>query len=108
MVWPSAAILRTSAGCSEAGLPIRKNVARTHSWASAARTRGVVGCEDDLVIFQRQRLWKVFQADPRRGGRVDAKNARGAERPLARTVRCPGRHAPRHRGDEGGPQQVRE
>ena len=30
-VWPSAAIRRTSSGCSEAGLPIRKKVARTHS-----------------------------------------------------------------------------
>src|SRR5205807_154467 len=43
MVWPSAAIRRTSLGCSEAGLPIRKNVARTHSWASAVSTRDVVG-----------------------------------------------------------------
>ena len=30
-------------GCSEAGLPIRKKVARTHSRASAASTFGVVG-----------------------------------------------------------------
>src|SRR5229473_2959569 len=43
MVWPSAAILRTRSGCSDAGFPIRKKVARTHSWASAASTRGVVG-----------------------------------------------------------------
>src|SRR3981189_852806 len=43
MVWPSAAILRTRSGCSDAGLPIRKNVACTHSVASAASTRGAVG-----------------------------------------------------------------
>ena len=39
---PAAAILRTSSGCSEAGLPIRKKVARTHSCASAASIFGVV------------------------------------------------------------------
>src|SRR3981189_3076953 len=43
MVGPSAAILCTRSGCSDAGLPIRKNVACTHSLASAASTRGVVG-----------------------------------------------------------------
>src|ERR1700757_699396 len=43
MVWPPAAISRTISGCSEAGLPIRKKVACTHSWASAARTFLVVG-----------------------------------------------------------------
>src|SRR6516162_1547 len=43
MVWPSAAIRRTRSGCSEAGLPIRKNVARTHSRASSASTFDVVG-----------------------------------------------------------------
>src|ERR1700684_2382916 len=42
MVWPSAAILRTRSGGSDAGLPIRKNVAWTHSWANAPSTRVVV------------------------------------------------------------------
>ncbi len=72
MVWPSAAILRTSSGCSEAGLPIRKNVACTHSCASAASTFGVVGRprpvvegQHHLVVLQRQRLRKTLQADAR-------------------------------------------
>src|ERR1700731_1345256 len=43
MVWPSAAIRRNRSGCADAGLPSTKNVARTHSAASAARIFGVVG-----------------------------------------------------------------
>ena len=42
MVWPRAAIFRTISGWAEALRPIRKNVASTHSCASAASTFGVV------------------------------------------------------------------
>src|SRR5579864_7823388 len=42
-VWPEAAIRRTSSGYGAAFLPIKKKVACTHSWASAASTRDVVG-----------------------------------------------------------------
>ncbi len=112
MVWPSAAIRRTSAGCSDAGLPIRKNVARTHSCASAASTRDVVAGpravvegQHDLAIRKRQGLRKALQAHPRRGGGIDGENARSPERSGARTVRRLRRRGPRDRGDNGSSKQ---
>ena len=56
------------------------------------RPRAVIEGQHHLMIPQRQRLRKVLQPDPRRGGGIDMKNARGAERVLARTFR---RLAPR-------------
>ena len=115
MVWPWAAIVRTISGCSEAGLPIRKKVARTHSCASAASTfdvvrgpRPVVEGQHHLVVFERQRLRKTLQAHARRGRGIDGENARGAERVLARAFggRC--RRHPGHRGGDGRAQRVDE
>jgi hypothetical protein len=79
-----------------------------HFWRKAAASApgAVIERQHDLVIPKRQRLWKAFQADPRGGGGIDAEDARGAERSLARTVRCVGRRAPRHRSDEGNPKDV--
>ena len=81
-------------GVRKPALPIRKKVARTHSMGQrrqhlrrGRRPWAVVECQHHLVIPERQRLREVFQADPRRGGGIDLKNARGAERSLARTIR---------------------
>ncbi|MEY9919789.1 hypothetical protein ABIF99_006104 [Bradyrhizobium japonicum] len=51
------------------------------------RMRAIVEGQDDLVIGERQRLRKALEAHARRGLGVDAQNARGAERVLARAVR---------------------
>ena len=83
MVWPSARdSFAPVPGCSEAGLPIRKKVARTHSCASAASTcgvvrgpRAVIEGQHDLVVLERQRLRKTLQAHARRGGGIDGENA---------------------------------
>ena len=95
-VWPWAAILRTSSGCAEADLPIRKKVARTHSRASAASTFGVVpghGPSSKVSTTsrssQRQGLRKALQADARRGSGID-----GAERVRCRARPCAGIRRP--------------
>ena len=58
---------------------------RQHLWRRR-RPRSVVEGQHDLVIPERQRLRKVFRADLRERDGIDLQDARGAERPLARTI----------------------
>ena len=85
MVWPSAAILRTSVGMFGGGLADQEECRehaflrerRQHLWRGR-RPRPVVEGQHHLVILERQRLRKALQADARE---VAASTARTREVP---------------------------
>ena len=58
------------------------------------RRWAVIEGQHDLVIAERQRVRKLFQPDPRRGGGIDGKHARRAKHAGARARRRPGRGVP--------------
>src|SRR5437763_17094204 len=55
------------------------------------RPWAIIEGQHHLVVPERQGLWKILQPHARVGGRVAANDTRRAKRPLARTVRRPGR-----------------
>ena len=85
---------RTRAGSAAALRPSTKKVARTHSRASASRTRDVVArhgpsskVSTTSFGFERQRRGEMLAAHPWRRARVDREHPRGAQRVgPARTV----------------------
>lgn len=84
MVWPSAAIRRTSSGDFAEDLPTRRTWPVRIPWRAppvplrARRPRPVVKGEDDLMVSQRERFPKAVQSNARVGLCVDLEDAGGA------------------------------
>jgi len=81
------------------GQRCQRLLGRSRRWA-------VIESQHDLMIAERQRLWEVFQPDPRRRGGIDGEYARRAEHPRARARPRPGRSRPREAGHEGRGQEL--